>query len=203
MNKTITVILIIVVAIILVISVLAGTFISRYNRIRQMQVNIDQSWSEVENQLMRRYDLIPNLVETVRGYASHEQETFQAVTEARARVGGIVEISDDILEDPSAFQRYQQAQNNLGGALQRLLMVTENYPELKANQSFIRLQDELAGTENRIAVARRRFNDTVAEYNRNIVVFPNNILAGFFNLTSAHFFEAPVESQERPTVDFR
>jgi len=202
MNKTLMIVLIILGVIILIAAIGISTFIGKYNSLRQMEVNIDQSWSEVQNQLMRRFDLIPNLVETVKGYASHERETFQAVTEARAQVGGIVEISDDILSDPAAFQRYQQAQNNLGGALQRLLMVTENYPELKANENFIRLQDELAGTENRIAVARKRFNDSVGEFNRNIVIFPNNIIAGFFNMTTAQFFEAPQETQQAPQVQF-
>jgi len=202
MNKTLTIVLIIVAVVLLIAAITIGSFIGRYNRLRQMQVNIDQGWSEVQNQLQRRFDLIPNLVETVKGYASHEQETFQAVTEARAQVGGVIQIDENLLNDPAAFQRYQQAQNNLGGALQRLLMVTENYPELKANQNFIRLQDELAGTENRIAVARKRFNDAVGEYNRNLVVFPNNIIAGFFNMTKAHFFEAPTESQQAPQVQF-
>ena len=183
-------------------ALLVGSVIGRYNKLQQLQVSIENNWAEVQNQLMRRFDLIPNLVETVRGYASHEQETFRMVTEARASVGGVIQVSDDILNDPAAFQRYQQAQNQLAGALQRLLMVTENYPELKANQNFIRLQDELAGTENRIAVSRKRFNDAVAEFNRMIVIFPNNVLAGFFNITRATFFEAPVESQQAPRVSF-
>jgi LemA protein len=198
MKKSIIIILVVVVAVFIFFS----SFIGRYNRIQQLQVNIENNWAEVQNQLMRRFDLIPNLVETVRGYASHEQETFRMVTEARANVGGVIQVSDDILNDPEAFQRYQQAQNELAGALQRLLMVTENYPDLKANQSFIRLQDELAGTENRIAVARKRFNDAVAEFNRSIVVFPNNIISSFFNITRANFFEAPVETQQAPQVSF-
>jgi len=181
---------------------LVGFTISRYNSMQQLKVDIDNSWAEVQNQLMRRYDLIPNLVETVKGYASHEQETFRMVTEARASVGGIIEVSQDVLDNPEAFQRYQQAQNTLGGALQRLLAVSENYPELKANQNFIRLQDELAGTENRIAVSRKRFNDSVAVFNRLIVVFPNNIIAGMFNFQKAIFFEAPTETQEAPRVQF-
>ncbi len=202
MNKTMTVVLIVLAAIVLIVAIMAGTAIGRYNRLRQLEVNVDQGWSEVQNQLMRRYELIPNLVETVRGYAAHERETFQAVTEARAQVGGMIQISDDLLEDPAAFQRYQQAQNELGNTLQRLLMVTENYPDLKANESFIRLQDELAGTENRIAVARKRFNDAVADLNRTLVTFPNNMLAGFFGIAQRQFFEAPVETQEAPQVQF-
>ncbi|MBW6516527.1 MAG: LemA family protein [Candidatus Cloacimonetes bacterium] len=194
--------LIVLLIIIVVIIIFVGLFIGRYNRMQQLRVNIDQGWADVQTQLMRRFDLIPNLVETVRGYAAHEQETFRAVTEARARVGGIMEVSEDLLNDPEAFQRFQEAQNTLAGAVQRLLMVTEAYPELKANQNFIRLQDELAGTENRIAVERRRFNEAVGEYNRTIVVFPNNMIAGMFNLERAQFFEAPEETQVAPTVEF-
>ena len=169
---------------------------------QQLRVNVDQSWADVQNQLMRRFDLIPNLVETVRGYATHEQETFRAVTDARARVGGIIEVSEDLLNDPEAFQRFEEAQNTLAGAVQRLLMITENYPDLKANQNFIRLQDELAGTENRIAVERRRFNEAVGQYNRTIVIFPNNLIAGMFNFERAQFFDAPETSQAAPQVQF-
>ncbi len=194
--------LIILLAVIVVVIIFVGTFIGRYNRMQQLNINIDNNWAEVQSQLLRRFDLIPNLVETVRGYAAHEQETFQAVTEARSRVGGVIQVSEDLLNNPEAFQRYQEAQGNLAGALQRLLMVTENYPELKANQNFIRLQDELAGTENRIAVARKRFNDAVAEYNRTIVVVPNNIVAGMFNFEKAQFFEPPQETQVAPQVQF-
>lgn len=194
--------LIVLLVIVVIIIILVGVFVGRYNRMQQLRVNIDQGWAEVQNQLMRRFDLIPNLVETVRGYAAHEQETFTAVTDARARVGGIMEISEDLLNDPEAFRRFEEAQSTLAGAVQRLLMVTENYPELKANQNFIRLQDELAGTENRIAVGRRRFNEAVGEYNRTIVVFPNNIVAGMFNFERAQFFEAPETSQAAPQVQF-
>jgi LemA protein len=198
MKKFIVVLLIIAVVII----GLVGVVIGRYNKMQQLKVSIENSWAEVQNQLMRRYDLIPNLVETVKGYAAHEQETFALVTDARARVGGVIEVSQDVLDNPEAFERFQQAQNNLSGALQRLLAVSENYPELKANQNFIRLQDELAGTENRLSVSRKRFNDSVAEFNRLIVVFPNNIIAGMFNFQKAQFFEAPVETQTAPRVEF-
>lgn len=198
MKKFIVVLLIIAVVIIGLI----GAVIGRYNKMQQLKVSIENSWAEVQNQLMRRYDLIPNLVETVKGYAAHEQETFALVTDARARVGGVIEVSQDVLDNPEAFERFQQAQNNLSGALQRLLAVSENYPELKANQNFIRLQDELAGTENRLSVSRKRFNDSVAEFNRLIVVFPNNIIAGMFNFQKAQFFEAPTETQTAPRVEF-
>lgn len=186
----------------LVLVLFVANIIGKYNSMQVKRINVDNAFAEIENQLNRRFDLIPNLVETVKGYASHETETFQAVTEARSRVGGVMQISDEILTDPEAFNRFQRAQNDLAGALQRLLVVTENYPELKANQSFIRLQDELSGTENRIAVARQRFNNSVADYNKMLVIFPNNMIANMFNFQQAQFFEAPVESRTAPGVQF-
>jgi LemA protein len=145
----------------------------------------------VENQLQRRYDLIPNYVETVKGYAAHEKEVFVKVTEARSRVASAGSISDKI-----------QANNSLSSALSRLLVVVERYPELKANTNFIRLQDELAGTENRLAVERRRYNETVKAYNIKIRRFPTNIFAGMFGFEKATFFEVPKERQEAPKVKF-
>jgi LemA protein len=145
----------------------------------------------VENQLQRRYDLIPNYVETVKGYAAHEKEVFIKVTEARSKVGSAGSISEKI-----------GANNQLSAALSRLLLVVERYPELKANTNFIRLQDELAGTENRIAVERRRFNETVKVYNVEIRSFPTNLIAAFFGFEKATFFEVPKERQEAPKVKF-
>jgi LemA protein len=162
-----------------------------YNNLVSMDESVKAAWAQVENQLQRRYDLIPNYVETVKGYASHEKEVFIRVTEARSRVGAAGNISDKI-----------QANNELSSALARLLMVVENYPELKANTNFIRLQDELAGTENRIAVERRRYNETVKQYNIRIRQFPTNIFAGMFGFEKAAFFEVPKERQEAPKVKF-
>ena len=130
------------------------------------------AWAQVENQYQRRYDLIPNLVETVKGFANQEQETLTAVTEARSRAGGVMQMDESLLEDPEAFARFQEAQAGLGSALQRLLMITENYPDLKSNQNFLALQDQLEGTENRIAVERQRFNETARSYNTYIRQFP-------------------------------
>jgi len=162
-----------------------------YNSFVTLDEGVKASWAQVENQLQRRYDLIPNLVETVKGFAAQEKEVFIGVTEARAKVGGAKNIPDKIA-----------ANNQLTGALSRLLVTVERYPDIKSNQNFIRLQDELAGTENRIAVERRRYNETVRGYNVKIRTFPSNILAGMFGFTKAAFFEVPKSAQAAPKVKF-
>ena len=187
-QKNLLIIAIIVVVIILIpFLYLRGT----YNSLVTMDEGVKAAWAQVENQLQRRYDLIPNLVETVKGYAAHEKEVFLKVTEARSKVAGATTIGDKI-----------QANNGLSAALSRLLLVVERYPELKANTNFIRLQDELAGTENRISVERRRYNETVKTYNIKIRRFPTNLLAGMFGFEKAAFFEVPKERQEAPKVKF-
>jgi LemA protein len=162
-----------------------------YNSLVRLDEGIKGAWAQVENQLQRRYDLIPNYVETVKGYARFEKDVLLKVTEARARVGGAGSVKEKI-----------DANNELSSALSRLLVVVERYPDLKANQNFIRLQDELAGTENRIAVERRRYNEAVRAYNVKIRSFPTNILAGMFGFSRAEFFEAPAEAREAPKVKF-
>jgi LemA protein len=152
---------------------------------------VKSAWAQVENQLQRRYDLIPNLVETVKGYAKQEKDVLVEVTNARARVGGAATVPDKI-----------DANNELSGALSRLLLVVEQYPDLKSNQNFLRLQDELAGTENRISVERKRYNDAVREYNVAIRSFPANLLAGMFGFKKAAFFEVPAAAQAAPQVKF-
>ena len=139
-----------------------------YNALVSQQESVDQAWSEVENQLQRRNDLIPNYVETVKGYATHEKEVFTKIADARAKLGGA-----------GTVQQKMEASNELSSALSRLLVVVERYPDLKANQNFIRLQDELAGTENRIAVARNRYNDAVKTYNKAVRYFPTNLTAKY------------------------
>lgn len=182
----------IVVGILLLLILIPFMFLKgTYNSLVVMDESVQGAWAQVENQLQRRYDLIPNLVETVKGYAAHEKEVFVKVTEARSKVAGAGNINDKI-----------QANNELSSALSRLLVVVERYPELKANTNFIRLQDELSGTENRIAVERRRFNETVKAYNIKIRSFPTNIVAGMFGFEKAAFFDVPQERQEAPKVAF-
>ncbi|MBW2148033.1 MAG: LemA family protein [Deltaproteobacteria bacterium] len=181
----------ILIGIFVAIAVLGFTTYGSYNSLVVLDEGVKSAWAEVENQLQRRFDLIPNLVETVKGYAAHEREVLTQVTEARARVGGATTVPEKIA-----------ANNQLSSALSRLLLVVERYPDLKANVNFIRLQDELAGTENRIAVARKRYNDSVQSYNVKIRRFPTNILAGLFGFQRAEFFRPPAEAKEAPKVKF-
>ena len=191
MSKGLKTLLIIVGIIVLIIVIPYSYIKGTYNSLVTMDESVKGAWAQVENQLQRRYDLIPNYVETVKGYAAHEKEVFVKVTEARSKVAGAGNIDEKI-----------QANNQLSSALSRLLVVVERYPELKANTNFIRLQDELAGTENRIAVERRRFNETVKVYNIKIRTFPTNIIAGMFGFEKAKFFKVPKERQEAPKVKF-
>jgi LemA protein len=184
-------ILIVIGIVILVIAVPLLFLRGTYNTLVAMDEGVKGAWAQVENQLQRRYDLIPNYVETVKGYAAHEKEVFLKVTEARSKVGRAGPISEKIA-----------ANNELSSALARLLVVVERYPDLKANTNFIRLQDELAGTENRIAVERRRFNEMVRVFNTKIRSFPTNLFAGMLGFEKATFFEVPAERQEAPKVKF-
>ncbi|MGE5344272.1 MAG: LemA family protein [Candidatus Omnitrophota bacterium] len=177
--------------------------IGSYNKMVKMDENVKSRWSQVENVYQRRLDLIPNLVETVKGYAAHERETFQAVTEARARAGGMVNLGGQALNNPETFQKFQEAQNSLSGALQRLMVVVERYPELKANQNFLALQDQLEGTENRIAIERQRFNEAAQEFNTSIKQFPRVILANLFGFKERPYFRAQPGANEAPKVRFK
>ena len=173
-----------------------------YNNLVAWDETVSSSWAEVQNQYQRRLDLIPNLVATVKGYAKHESDVFTQVSEARSKAGGQINISDEVLKDPEAFARYQQIQDNLGASLQRLLMVTEQYPELKADQNFLALQDQLEGTENRITVARNRFNDTAKGYNKRVRQFPASIIANMSGFKTRPYFTASAEAQSAPKVEF-
>ena len=187
-----TKILLIVLGIIILVVFAAYSFISgTYNNLVTLDEGVKTSWAQVENQLQRRYDLIPNYVETVKGYAKQERKVFIEVTKARAMVGSSTAIPDKI-----------QANNELSNALSRLLVVVERYPDLKSNQNFIRLQDELAGTENRIATERRRYNETVKIYNIKLRSFPSNIIGGVFGFEKAALFEVAEAVKAAPEVKF-
>ena len=186
--------------VIAVVAVLVIYCVSSYNSLVTQEETAGTAWSNVENQYQRRSDLIPNLVNTVKGYAAHEKETFDAVVSARAKA---TQMSIDI-EDltPEKIEAYQKAQGAVGSALSRLLAVTENYPELKANENFKELQAQLEGTENRISVERRKFNETAREYNTNIRRFPKNIVASMFGFEKRPYFEAEEGSEKAPEVKF-
>lgn len=192
---------IIAIAVIVLLVFVAIGAVSGYNRVVKLDQGVAQSWSQVENVYQRRADLIPNLVETVKGAANFEQETLTRVIEARAAATQI-KITPEMLNDPQSLQRFEQAQGELSSALSRLLVTVEQYPELKANANYLALQDELAGTENRIANERRRFTETVQSYNTAVKSFPMNMLAGMFGFGPKAYFEATEGSEEAPKVDF-
>ncbi|EOZ96128.1 LemA family protein [Indibacter alkaliphilus LW1] len=171
-----------------------------YNIFVQNEETINGQWAEVETQYQRRADLIPNLVNTVRGYADFEQETLTGVVEARAKATSINLNAEDL--SPENIARFQEAQDQLSGSLSRLLVAVERYPDLKANQNFLELQAQLEGTENRIAVARRNFNQSVQSYNANLRTFPNNIFAGWYGFERKGYFEASAGAETAPSVQF-
>ena len=173
-----------------------------YNTIVSLDESVSSQWAQVQNQYQRRMDLIPNLVSTVKGYAKHESDVFTQIADARSKAGGVVNVDSSILDDPEAFAKYQKVQGELGSSLQRLLMITENYPELKADQNFLALQDQLEGTENRISTERKRFNETVSEYNKYIRSFPKNIIANMNGYRPKSYFTASDEAQNAPKVGF-
>ncbi|MHA6249503.1 LemA family protein [Pontibacter sp. CAU 1760] len=171
-----------------------------YNTMVQKDETVEMAWANVQNAYQRRADLVPNLVNTVKGAANFEQETLTQVIEARAKATS-VNISADNLT-PENIQQFQAAQGQLSGALSRLLATVEAYPELKANQNFLELQAQLEGTENRIAVERRKFNEAVQDYNTTVRSFPNNLMAGMFGFERKGHFEAEASAQTAPTVQF-
>jgi LemA protein len=174
-----------------IIVLLAIFSFSSYNGLVTQEQKVDTSWAQVENQLKRRSDLIPNLVETVKGYASQEKEVIQSVTDARAQLAGA-----------NTPTEYANADENLNGALNRLLVVVENYPNLKSNENFRSLMDTLEGTENRLAVARRDYNESVETYNLKVRRFPGNIMANIFGFSKKSYYEVSEKDQENPQVDF-
>jgi LemA protein len=176
-------------------------FRGMYNSLVTLDEGVTSAWAQVQNQYQRRSDLIPNLVEVVKGYAAHEREVFEKVAEARSNVGKI-QITPEVLNDPQLFQKFQQAQAGLTSALSRLLAVAENYPQLKANENFLQLQSQLEGTENRIAVERQRFNQVVQEFNTKVRLFPTSMFAGMFGFGPKQYFQAEPGAEKVPQVKF-
>jgi LemA protein len=202
MSKGLRTGLIVLGVIFVILFLIYSSFRTTYNSMVGMDESVKAAWAQVENQYQRRYDLIPNLVETVKGFANQEQETLTAVTEARSRAGGVMQMDESLLEDPEAFARFQEAQAGLGSALQRLLMITENYPDLKSNQNFLALQDQLEGTENRIAVERQRFNEAARNYNTYIRQFPRVIIANMMGFREKAYFSSAEGASSAPQVSF-
>jgi LemA protein len=191
---------IILISILSLVVILILWSIGSYNGLVSTQEDVNEQWANVQNQYQRRADLIPNLVATVKGYATHESSTLQGVISARAKATQITLDPDKMT--PEKLQQYQAAQGQLSSALGKLLMISENYPDLKANQNFIELQAQLEGTENRISVERNRFNEVSKEYNKSIQSFPKNIIANLFGFEKKVYFEADKSSQEAPKVQF-
>ena len=177
-------------------------FAGNYNTMVSLDESVKTQWAQVQNQYQRRMDLIPNLVNTVKGYAKHESEVFTQIADARSKAGGVVNIDSSVLEDEEQFAKYQKVQNELGASLQRLLAITENYPELKADSNFLALQDQLEGTENRIATERKRYNEIVSAYNQFIRRFPQSFVANMNGFKAKAYFTASEEAQTAPTVEF-
>lgn len=174
-----------------IVLLLALLFIPSYNGFVNKEEDVDQAYAQIETQLQRRQDLVPNLVNTVKGYASQEKEVIKSVSDARAKLAGADSVSEQA-----------DADGELSSALSRLLVVVENYPELKSNQNFQQLADELAGTENRLAVARKEYNETVSNYNRSVKRLPGSIVASLFGFDEKAYFKASEGAEQAPTVDF-
>ena len=185
---------------IVVVAIVAIWAITGYNGLVKADEAVSTAWSNVENQYQRRADLIPNLVNTVKGYASHEKETLDAVVAARTRATQVTVDAENLT--PEKLQEFQKAQGEVGSALGRLLAITEAYPDLKANSNFLELQAQLEGTENRISVERRNFNDVAKSYNTSIRTFPRNLLAGIFGFEKRPYFEAQEGADKAPVVQF-
>lgn len=189
-----------IIIIVAVVTIIAIWAVSGYNSLVGMDENVSNQWANVETQYQRRADLIPNLVNTVKGYAAHEKETLEGVIAARSQATQIKVDPTDLT--PEKLAEYQKAQGQLATALGKLLAITENYPDLKANQNFLELQAQLEGTENRINVARKNFNDAAKTYNTTIRRFPKNILAGMFGFDKRAYFEAAESAEQAPQVQF-
>lgn len=184
---------------VIVLGVMWG--VGKYNGIVKLDEGVNEGWAQVQNQYQRRMDLIPNLVATVQGVANFEKSTLTAVIEARAKATQVT-LSPQLLNDPQAFQKFEQSQGQLSSALSRLLVTVEQYPNLKANENFLQLQAQLEGTENRISVERKRFNEVVLNYNSHIRQIPNNIIASFGGFQQKQYFQAQAGAETAPKVQF-
>ena len=194
--------LIAVAVVVVILLIIVGKGIGTYNNIIALEEGIKAQWAQVENTYQRRFDLIPNLVSTVQGEANFEKSTLTEVMEMRSRMGGTVKLDESLMNDEAALKRFQEMQGSLGGALQRLMAVSENYPDLKSNKSFQELRVQLEGAENRIAVERKRYNETVQAYNTTIRQFPTNIVAGFAGASPKALFSADAGASTAPKVQF-
>lgn len=184
-----------------IVAILVLYLISSYNGLVSQNQAVNASWAQVQNQYQRRMDLIPNLVSTVKGEANFEKSTLVDVINARAKASSI-QITPELMDNPDKFKQFQQAQGALGSSLSRLLVTVERYPDLKTNQQFAQLMDEVAGTENRIAVARRDYNTVVQDYDTAIALFPRNLFAGSFGFKAKSYFEADAGSNKAPAINF-
>ena len=191
---------IIIIVVVVIAFLIYGWFKGTYNTMVTQSEAVSSQWAQVENVYQRRADLIPNLVATVKGYATHEQETLEGVIEARSKATSVNIDANQLT--PETFQQFQQAQEGLTQALSKLMVVVERYPDLKANQNFLELQSQLEGTENRIAVERMKFNEVTQIYNTYIKMFPKNMLAGMFGFSPKPYFEAQKGAEKAPEVQF-
>ena len=194
--------LIAVIVVVVILLIIVGKGIGTYNNIIALEEGVKAQWAQVENTYQRRFDLIPNLVSTVQGEANFEKSTLTEVMDMRSRMGGTVKLDESLMNDEAALKRFQEMQGSLGGALQRLMAVSENYPDLKSNKSFQELRVQLEGAENRIAVERKRYNETVQAYNTTIRQFPTNIVAGFAGASPKALFSADAGASTTPKVQF-
>ena len=194
--------LIAVIVVVVILLIIVGKGIGTYNNIIALEEGVKTQWAQVENTYQRRFDLIPNLVSTVQGEANFEKSTLTEVMEMRSRMGGTIKLDESLMNDEAALKRFQEMQGTLSGALQRLMAVSENYPDLKSNKSFQELRVQLEGAENRIAVERKRYNETVQAYNTTIRQFPTNIVAGFAGASPKALFSADAGASVAPKVQF-
>ena len=194
--------LIAVIVVVVILLIIVGKGIGTYNNIIALEEGVKAQWAQVENTYQRRFDLIPNLVSTVQGEANFEKSTLTEVMDMRSRMGGTVKLDESLMNDEAALKRFQEMQGSLSGALQRLMAVSENYPDLKSNKSFQELRVQLEGAENRIAVERKRYNETVQAFNTTIRQFPTNIVAGCAGASPKALFSADAGASTAPKVQF-